>query len=239
MENKYNNKKCSNFFKRKGMYIGLVLCLCIFAAVAALLPGTNKNNQQASKNNNMQSNKRLAENDKKIDNAIQVKRNSNIEAKNNKINERAVSNIGNIKFLKPVDGKIVMKYSQTPLWWDTSKSYRPNFGINIKANIGSPVKSVAQGEVKNISKNGTFGVSVSIYHPQNGKTTVYGNLDKSLKIKKGDKVTQGQQIGKIGKTSVRGMSEEVGNNFLHFEVLKSVDGDPQFISENPEKYVKY
>ncbi|KMJ93149.1 hypothetical protein CBCST_21340 [Clostridium botulinum C str. Stockholm] len=63
-------------------------------------------------------------------------------------------------------------------------------------------------------------------------------LRQKLKVKKGDKVIQGQQIGSIGKTSLRGMSQEIGNDFLHFEILKKSDGDPQFSSENPEKIYK-
>ncbi|MFU0824853.1 peptidoglycan DD-metalloendopeptidase family protein [Clostridium sp.] len=252
MENKDNKKSVSNFLKREGFYVILFVCLCIIATVTAI---TTKNNRKVDKspkttqNQKADSNKpdgsvSLSQKDKEINNAVQVKQNENakkadtgIQASTKK--EVSVSKSSQPEFIKPVEGEIVMKYSQTPVWWETSKSYRPNFGINIKANVGTPVKAVANGEVKSVDENGSFGTSVTIYHPESGKATVYGNLDKELKIKKGDKVTQGQEIGKIGKTSLRGMSEEIGNNFLHFEVLKNLKEDSQYSSENPEKYIKY
>ncbi|MGY0374373.1 peptidoglycan DD-metalloendopeptidase family protein [Clostridium sp. JNZ J1-5] len=249
MENKNTNKNSSNFFKKEGFYVVLFLCLCIIATVAAITTKNNKkveNKPQASQNVKVDSQKprevSISQKDKEINNAVQVRNNekkaeTGIEVPTKK--EVSVSKTTEPKFIKPVDGEIVMKYSQTPVWWETSKTYRPNFGINIKANVGTPVKAVSDGEVKLVEEKGSFGTTITIYHPENGKTTSYGNLDKAVKVKKGDKVTQGQEIGKVGNSSLRGMSEEIGNNFLHFEVLKNAKEEPQFSSENPEKYIKY
>lgn len=249
MENKNTNKNSSNFFKKEGFYVVLFLCLCIIATVAAITTKNNKkveNKPQASQSEKVDSQQprevSISQKDKEINNAVQVKNNekkaeTGIEVPTKK--EVSVSKTTEPKFIKPVEGEIVMKYSQTPVWWETSKTYRPNFGINIKANVGTAVKAVSDGEVKLVEEKGAFGTTVTIYHPESGKTTSYGNLDKAVKVKKGDKVTQGQEIGKIGNNSVRGMSEEIGNNFLHFEILKNANEDPQFSSENPEKYIKY
>ncbi|MEA4828062.1 MAG: M23 family metallopeptidase [Clostridium sp.] len=249
MENKNTNKNSSNFFKKEGFYVVIFLCLCIIATVAAITTKNNKkveNKPQASQNVKVDSQKprevSISQKDKEINNAVQVRNNekkseTGIEVPTKK--EVSVSKTTEPKFIKPVDGEIVMKYSQTPVWWETSKTYRPNFGINIKANVGTPVKAVSDGEVKLVEEKGSFGTTITIYHPENGKTTSYGNLDKAVKVKKGDKVTQGQEIGKVGNSSLRGMSEEIGNNFLHFEVLKNAKEEPQFSSENPEKYIKY
>lgn len=251
MENKDNKKSVSNFFKREGFYVVLFVCLCIVATVTAITTRNNKkvdNKQQTTQSQKSNPDKpnsvSLSQKDKEINNAVQVKQNENAKKGETGIEvptkqETAVSATSQPKFIKPVEGEIVMKYSQTPIWWETSKSYRPNFGINVKANVGTVVKAVASGEVKAVDENGSFGTSITIYHPESGKTTFYGNLDKEVKVKKGDRVTQGQEIGKIGKSSLRGMSEEIGNNFLHFEILKNSKEDPQFSSENPEKYIKY
>lgn len=252
MENKDNNKKSLKVLKKEGIYVLLFVCLCVIAAVLAITTNNNKrtaaNKARTAQNQKSVSKEikenSLAENDKKINNAVQVKNDLNSKNKKTgvqvtKNKEKAVSKTSEVKFIKPVEGKIVMKYSQTPVWWETSKSYRPNFGINVKADVGVPVKVVADGTVKDIEQNGSFGTSVTIFHPESGKVTFYGNLDKHLDVKKGDKVTQGQTMGKIGKESLRGMTKEIGNKFLHFEVLKNSKGDPQFLSENPEKYIKY
>lgn len=254
MENKDNKKRFTKFLKKQGFYIALFTCLAVVAVVAAIntsrkgnIKAVAKNEavttkekiNENEKNNSQETNeKSLSEKNKKINNAVEVRNNSQ---KKEKIgaNEVSVSKTTNVKFAKPVEGKVIMKYSETPIWWEISKSYRPNFGINIESKVGSSVNAIASGEVKKIDKDGSFGTTVSIYHPENGKTSVYGNLDKKLKIKEGDKIQQGQQIGKVGKTSLRGMSKDVGNNFLHLEILKKSDGDPQFSSENPEKYIKY
>ncbi|AEB76923.1 M23 family metallopeptidase [Clostridium botulinum] len=253
MENKDNKKSFTKFLKKQGFYIALFVCLSVIAVVAAVTTNNTKNDKKVAMNEAVTSKEArenqkinakqteegsLSQRNKKINNAVEVKNNSK-QKKNINKSEVSVSKVSDAKFIKPVEGKVVMKYSETPIWWEISKSYRPNFGINIKSKVGTNVNAVANGEVKKIDAKGSFGTTIVIYHPESGKTSVYGNLDKRVKVKKGDKVTQGQQIGTIGKTSLRGMSQEVGNDFLHFEILKKSDGDPQFSSENPEKYIKY
>lgn len=245
MEKNENKKGFLNFLKKEGFYVVLFVCLCIIAIVAAITTRDNKrvdNTPQTTQNRNADNSVSLSEKETEINNAVQVKETDNTQNEGNKViqkQETAVSTVSQPSFVKPVEGEIIMKYSQTPVWWETSQSYRPNFGVNIKANVGTPVKAVANGEVLKVEEKGSFGTSVTIYHPESGKATFYGNLNKELKTKAGDKVTQGQEIGKIGNSSLRGMSEDVGNNFLHFEVLKNSKDDAQYASENPEKYIKY
>ncbi|MCY6369810.1 M23 family metallopeptidase [Clostridium ganghwense] len=257
MENKDNNKK-SSFFEKEGFYVVLFVCLCIVAVVAALTTKNNKKAMNKPQTSQVQKAdikdendiaKALKEESKKeiYNNAMQVKnetksktisRNTAIEPVTNGSKGVAVSKTKTPKFVKPVEGKVVMKYSVTPVHWDTSGTDRPHFGINVKAKVGTPVKAVADGEVKSV-ENGAFGITVVMYHPEYGMRTVYANLDKNIKVKKGDKVTQGKEIGKIGTTTVRGSNEKYGKEFLHFEVLKGSKGEAQATSENPGKYIKY
>lgn len=249
MENKNNNRKISSFLRREGFYVVLFLCLCIIATVAAIATRNDRKvdeKPQTSQSTKIDSEKpnsvTISQKDKEINNAVQVKDNTKTSDTGIEIptkQEVAVSKTSEPNFIKPVEGQIAMKYSQTPVWWETSQTYRPNFGINVEAKTGAIVKATASGEVKLVEQNGSFGTSVTIYHPESGKTTFYGNLDKEVKVKKGDKVSQGQQIGKLGNSSLRGIAKEEGNSFLHFQVLKNSKDDPQFASENPEKYVKY
>ncbi|MCY6958792.1 M23 family metallopeptidase [Clostridium brassicae] len=257
MENKDKNKKTS-FFEREGFYIILFVCLCIVAVVAALTTKNNKRVQNKPQTAQVQKVDVKEENDvakalkeetqkKTYNNAMEVKKGTNsktisneakIEPVKNGSKGLAVSKSKDPNFIKPVEGEVVMKYSLVPIHWETSGTDRPHFGINIKAKAGTPVKAVSDGEVKSVEE-GSFGMTVTIYHPEYSKRTVYANLDKNVKVKVGDKVSQGKEIGKIGTTAIRGSNEKYGKEFLHFEVLKGSKGDAQSTSENPEKYVKY
>lgn len=257
MENKGKNKKIS-FLKREGFYVVLFICLCIVAVVTALTVRDSKKAQENTKTaqvqksqvkqNNEVANNLTQEEKKEIyNNAVEVKRkaenktaskNTGIETVKSEDLNVAVSKSKNPNFIKPTEGEIVKKYSLTPVHWETSNTERPNFGINIKTKEGATVKAVAKGEVKSV-ENGDFGVSVVVYHNEYGNRTVYSNLDKNVKVKVGEKVDQGKEIGKVGKTAIRGCNEKYGKNFLHFEVLKGAKGDSQSSSENPEKYIKY
>ncbi|MCY6355473.1 M23 family metallopeptidase [Clostridium sp. ZS2-4] len=259
MENKDKNKKAS-FFEREGFYVVLFVFLCIVAVVTAVTTRNNKKvvtkpqTSQIQKSDVQQENdiaKALKEENQKeiYNNAMEVKKEPQSKTLSKKAEIEpvttgskgvAVSKSKSPNFIKPVEGEVVKKYSVTPVHWDTSETDRPHFGINVKAKTGTTVKAVADGEVKSIDiENQAFGVTVVIYHPEYGVRTVYSNLDKVVKVKKGDKIKQGQEIGKIGATAIRGSSEKYGKEFLHFEVLKGSKGDAQSTSENPEKYIKY
>ncbi len=257
MESKDNKKKTS-FFEKEGFYVVLFVCLCIVAVVAALTTRNNKkvvNKQQTSqiqkadvKEENDIAKALKEDTQKEIhNNAMEVKKESQSKTVSRKTEiepvttgskEVAVSKSKAPNFIKPVEGEVVMKYSLTPIHWDTSGTDRPHFGINVKAKTGTAVKAAADGEVQSI-ENGAFGVTVVIYHSEYGMRTVYSNLDKTVKVKKGDKVKQGQEIGKIGGTAIRGSNEKYGKEFLHFEVLNGSKGDAQSTSQNPQKYIKY
>lgn len=90
---------------------------------------------------------------------------------------------------------------------------------DIPANGGDPVVSIMDGTVTSVNKSdewgGGYGISVHIDHG-NGIETEYhhmqlGSVDN---INVGDKVTQGQQIGKVGSTG-----KSTGNH-LDFQVWK-------------------
>ena len=90
---------------------------------------------------------------------------------------------------------------------------------------GKPAVAADGGVVIEASTgwNGGYGTVVKIQH-DNGLITVYAHL-QSLSVKKGQKVTRGQQIGLIGNT---------GYSFgphLHFEVIKNG------VKVNPLNYV--
>lgn len=229
---KKNNFK--NFLKKEGFYVILFVCLCVVATVAAI---TIRNNKIAKTQPPIAQTKQVKENTPKvaeqpIDNALQVKKKNNAKnaiAKNAK-NTAPVNKNLSISFLNPVNGTLARAYSEDPVYWSSTDSSRPNWGIDIKSNIGKPVVAVADGKVEAI-KTDSDGVKVVVNH-QNGLKTVYANLDKKVSVKKGESVKKGQQIGKVGRTTLNSAYETYGDH-LHFEVLKS--NSPI----DPAKYVKY
>jgi murein DD-endopeptidase MepM/ murein hydrolase activator NlpD len=73
-------------------------------------------------------------------------------------------------------------------------------GIDFAAVTGTPVRTVADGEVILARWNGGYGNQVQVSHETYGPyVTTYGHLSKIL-VKKGQQVSQGELIGKVGST---------------------------------------
>lgn len=73
-------------------------------------------------------------------------------------------------------------------------------GIDIAAEIGTPVVATAYGKVVFAGTLNGFGNTIIIYHEEVGQTyTLYGHLS-SISVKKGQVVYAGQVIGKVGNT---------------------------------------
>ena len=83
-------------------------------------------------------------------------------------------------------------------------------GIDIVANVGTPVHASGQGRVIFTGIKGGLGLAIEIDHGF-GYRTIYGHLSKIL-VKKGRKVLRGDIIAKTGNT---GLST---GPHLHYEV---------------------
>jgi len=98
-------------------------------------------------------------------------------------------------------------------------------GIDIMSKEGTPVITTADGIVKDISTNSLLGLNVLISHSNNTETQ-YGHL-KEVCVKVGQKLKEGDVIGKIGSTG-----RSTGPH-LHYQVM--IDGIPI----NPMDYIVY
>jgi murein DD-endopeptidase MepM/ murein hydrolase activator NlpD len=81
------------------------------------------------------------------------------------------------------------------------KITRPHHGIDYAAKHGSPVWSVADGEVIYRGWAGGFGNLVKVRHAD-GYVSYYSHLSRFDKIKVGDRVAQKQVIGYVGQTGL-------------------------------------
>jgi murein DD-endopeptidase MepM/ murein hydrolase activator NlpD len=110
------------------------------------------------------------------------------------------------KMAWPVRGKIVSSYGAKP---DGQK----NDGIDIGAAMGTPVKAADAGTVIYAGAEAPrMGNLLLVSHP-GGYVTAYAH-NEALLVKKGDKVTKGQTIARVGT------SGGVPEPRLHFEVRK-------------------
>jgi len=117
------------------------------------------------------------------------------------------------RFAWPVAGKVIGKFGP-------AASGLHNDGINIAAPAGAPVRAAGAGIVAYAGNElRGFGNMVLIRHAD-GWVTAYAH-NKSLLVQKGDQVTSGQIIARLGDTG------NVTSPQLHFEIRKGSDAvDP-------------
>lgn len=119
----------------------------------------------------------------------------------------------------PVDGYVIYKFgtNQLPGGIDYYEQ-----GVNIGTKIGESVKSVFEGEVTLVSY---IGEQQAVFIKHGKYFTVYSNL-ASASVKRGDKVSTGQVIGKAG------VNDE-GQGAVEFILMKESD----FI--NPQAWLRH
>lgn len=122
---------------------------------------------------------------------------------------------GIARFAWPISGRIISPFGQ-------SATGERNDGINIAADLGTPIHAAAEGVVTysgNELKG--YGNLVLIKH-EDGYVTAYAHAERTL-VNRGDKVTKGQVIAFTGETG------DVTEPQLHFEIrhdTKPVDPRP-------------
>ncbi len=77
---------------------------------------------------------------------------------------------------------------------------RPHQGIDYAAPTGTPVRTVGDGVVTFSGTQGGYGKIIIVKH-SNGFETQYAHLSSRL-VKKGDRVSRGEIIGKVGSTGL-------------------------------------
>jgi murein DD-endopeptidase MepM/ murein hydrolase activator NlpD len=100
---------------------------------------------------------------------------------------------------------------------------QPHLGIDLAADIGTPVYATAEGKVSSVERDPGLGKTILISH-QSGYTTVYAHLSL-VKVKIGQYVRRGEVIGAVGNTGY-----STGPH-LHYEV--HFQGQPK----NPLNYI--
>ena len=105
-------------------------------------------------------------------------------------------------FLWPVKGKLLSKFGM--------RDGVPHEGIDIKAEVGTPIKAAADGKVVYSSQMRGYGNIIILKH-KNEYFTAYAHNKVNL-AKKGKSVKQGDKIAEVGKTG------RTTGPHLHFEI---------------------
>jgi len=137
--------------------------------------------------------------------------------------EGARKKIDLVPVINPVPGKTISSKFGSRI--DPFKgTYAMHSGYDFKASYGSSVFATASGTVILAARNGGYGKMVEIKH-NSGLTTRYAHLSKIL-VKKGQKISAGHKIGKVGSTG-----RSTGPH-LHYEIRQND------IAVNPKNYLR-
>ena len=126
---------------------------------------------------------------------------------------------GNIlpSFVSPLSGTVAKNHDlTTPVYSSTMQEYRVHRGVDIAAELGTPVCAVADGTVKDVYKDPLMGWCVSLSHKGNAES-LYCNLSEGVKdsLAVGASVKSGQVIGAVGESALLELADEP---HLHFEM---------------------
>lgn len=124
--------------------------------------------------------------------------------------------------IKPIDANISSTFGSKlhPI----HKVKKMHKGIDFQANIGTPVIATADGVILLAGVHKKYGKRIQIKHDK-GISTLYAHLSK-IKVKKGQKIKQGELIGAVGSTGLSTAPH------LHYEVRKNNK------AVNPKQYLK-
>ncbi len=107
--------------------------------------------------------------------------------------------------IRPCRGIITKEFGRS--FDELSQTEKNHPGVNFNDVEGMPVVATADGVVQEIDDSKELGRYIIIDH-QNGYTTRYAHLQQlqkmtnKIRLRKGDKVERGRQIGAIGRTGV-------------------------------------
>lgn len=210
--------KLSKFLNGKGFYAALGICLIAigisaWSGISAIKEGTD-----TAENSSEQSNISLYSSYESLPEQAVDTPQSDIP--DTRSETTATSDVSSEEatpvakyFVYPVSGEIIKDFSNSELQYSlTYNDMRLHTGIDIAADANTAVNSCGDGVVTFAGKDDSLGYTVKIDHG-NGVTVVYAGLAEALKVKKGDTVTAGTNLGAVGVVT----EECVDAPHLHLE----------------------
>ena len=127
-------------------------------------------------------------------------------------------------YVWPVQGEVARDFSLEVFAYDaTMGDWRTHDGLDIAADLGSPVCACGTGTVTDVTRDPMLGMIVTVDHGR-GMESRYANLAESVNVQVGDAVEAGTVLGTVGTTAI---SESASPSHLHFEMIEyDVSIDP-------------
>ena len=133
---------------------------------------------------------------------VEINKNPNeIFAYNDVFYDKNGKELNNFLLTKPVNYTRISSYFTTARYHPVLKRYRAHLGVDYAAPTGTPVVSAGKGVVSFVGTKGGYGNVVQINH-DSGYMSLYAHLSRFAKIKKGQRVNQGQVIAYVGSTGM-------------------------------------
>jgi hypothetical protein len=124
---------------------------------------------------------------------------------------------GNRQLLFPLIGSAITSSNFGYRLHPVLGSWLMHAGRDLAAPEGTPVVAALAGQVVSSGLAGGYGLAIEVEHDGPRRRTLYGHLSE-LYVKEGDRVRQGEVIGRVGST---GLST---GPHLHFELRLPGDG---------------
>ena len=238
-------EKFKNLLKKESFYVVLFVCLLLITTVAIYTGGkkATKETQKPVANNTVPEDKSTT-NNTLVPDAELVKKEeekTNTKEEENKKKNKASNEEGSVatsakptkEFINPVEkGLITRTFNIAPRLENDGKVANVYKGIDIEIPVGTEVKSATDGTILEAKSGDSKIGNYVLVEYTNGIKILYGNLDKNIKVKAGDKITQGTVIGKVGSSIKMNPKDRVSKEYLLLHVEK--DKEPI----NPTKYFK-
>lgn len=225
MNNKNNKGSAKVFFKKNGFYIAIIVC--VMAAAAISLGAVNKilgniapdMSQGASE---VDAGKEEIEKEPQaevVDEAV-TPAEEEVKPPTEELSEPTEETV-NAEPLIPIytmpvaSGMPVKGFSNGELVKSkTMNDWRTHDGIDIETKEGAEVYAVYSGEVVRAGEDPLWGYVVEL-KVDTGYTALYANLTSDVKVKAGERVSQGDILGFVGTSAILENAEPA---HLHFEV---------------------
>lgn len=219
-----NPNRVKKFFRDKGYYIVLALCICavgvsgyifisgaiaeknalsepaLSVATSAVVPERKSAEPSAAKSGSA--------------GAVQKSRPAGAAAKAVESDEKVFAAAAAIR-VWPISGQTLAGYAMEQLSYNpTTQDWRTHDGVDLAATLGESVRAACAGTVTSVYDDEYLGTTVTIRH-DGGYETRYSNLAAMPTVSAGDTVAAGDVIGSVGQTA---LLEAGAQPHLHFSV---------------------
>lgn len=247
MNSRGSGRKLEGFFTGKGFYIVLFLCAAVIGVSAWMMATGNETMENDPVKNNS-----VNLDDKRVETIIVPAQGStatpgaetlapeapevdteglaeNTESEPCSEAAAAVDDQPAVEaaapiYVWPVAGQVERQHSTDTLSYDqTLRDWRTHEGIDIIAELGSPVVAAHSGTVESIVRDSLYGTVLTVAHGD-GTRTVYANLAENPPVSTGDWIECGAVIGSVGSTALCEVSQA---SHLHFAItVNGAAADP-------------